>query len=321
MRAELRLVNALIGMSVGGGRWPTLLRDLGYRLSALQSAVSVDEGDGRGFVVPEAVFYSLDEKAVLPVESKSATFEARQGRRYWALTIDDLKAHGLIPDDVAVDAVVAPTYFCDRNNTAALKAAIGWFNTQEWAELPLVDYNHKRFELQCGSIRSPRLNDNFASGIYFDEVEWPTRFLRFDFESPDHEIVRPLAQELMFLLRDEQVTEFTADHLAGGHPATQSDGFIPHYEKFGADARKRWRVRIVFIVEELRVNYLNDVISRKAGEQAWVQEGSVDSPRRMRSMQERVQDYIGRKERGEPLRRQTQTPPLVGQEMLEEDEY
>lgn len=318
MRAELRLVNALIGMSVGGGQWPTLLRDLGYRLSALQSEVSVDDGGSRGLVVPEAVFYSLSSNAVFFVESKSATLDERQARRYWLMTTGDLKAHGLVPDAVQDDADVAPTYFCDRNNTPVLCASIEWFNREEAAALPLVDYNHKRFELQCGTIRARKLHENFESGIYFDEGVWPTRFVRFDFESPDHELVRPLGQELMSLLRDEEVTEFTVEDLARGHERTGSDGFIPYYAKFGADARKRWRSRVVTIVEELRVHYLKDIISRKPGEQAWGQVGSVDHPGRMRSIQERIQEYVSRKEQGEPLRRQTQTPPMIGQQMLEE---
>jgi hypothetical protein len=319
MRQELRLLNALVGMAVSTPGWPSVLRDLGYELTALHPEVSLLLSGERRTVVPEAVFQSTAEHDSFVVESKSSTFDPDQARKYWALVASDLAAHGAIRDDGALDVTsTSPAYFCASSHTPHLQPQIEAFNDGEEADLPLVDHDNLRFELQIGTIRNPPLNNAFSTGIYFNEVAWPSRYVPFDAESPEEEYLSSVFNELRaVLMADERIT-FTASDLASGIPDVNTQGCVPFYDTMGNQARRRITGQIAAIVDELRRYYLPSYLTRlERGKWRTAQEMTT---RRIGTVNDAMNDFILRKQEGRPLPTTLQTEQLIGEAEMEQPE-
>lgn len=308
MRQELRLVNALVGMTLRTGDWPQVLGDRGFVLTALQADVSL-ELDGRTrTVTPEAVFVSSGERWILMVESKSSSFDEGQARRYLAVLPSHLVARGLAPEGVAyLDA--EPVYFCAENHTATLAPTIEFFNDNEGVTLPLVDHNNHRFLLVEGRIRHRDLNDLFDGGVPFREDFWPSRFVPFDADSPKEEMRQPVLADLMRPLLDESVPAFRIQDVVGG-----PSGSVPLLEKMGTSARRRLLGKAAAIVEEFRVAYLHAYLVRSGTPPLWTKTEKKPSASHLFSLQT---DYFRRCETGEPLPRARQTERLMDEADLE----
>lgn len=321
MKAELRLVNALIAMSVPSTTWPTILADQGFTVSSIQRDVSILIGGSSRIVTPEVIFHSEDY--CLVIESKSSTFSEPQARKYWLVTAQDMRDSGCLPSGATGTEGAVPTYFCQAMHSEALGGRIDTFNDQEGADLPLVDYDNHRFQLTTrddgssrGRIRNPALESEFRSGVYFNESTWPTRFVPFDEESDPLEMMRPvLSTQLRHLLHHPDVVEFTAEHLLGGHPDAGDDGALVYWNQLGSQARRRL-IEIVFaMVEEFRVHYLTRYLSRLESPKGWRKTiEAVDHPAQYRKVHESIGDYIQRKESGVDL-------PLSGNTGQEELEF
>lgn len=318
MKEELRLLNALIGMAHGSARWPTPLRDLGYRLTSLQRDVGLTIDGEQQLVTPEAVFQSIDDDGCLIVESKSASFSAPQARKYWQLTATDLVTWGACVEPTELGShSVAPAYFCSRMHTEQLAPQVEEFNRTEPADLPLVDYDNHRFELRLGSVRLSRIHSLFDAGLHYEERDWPTRFVPFDDESPPGEIAPPVIAEVVALLLHPDVSEFTAEDVARGHPDSGGDGCVHFFGKMSTSKQHRYKIRIAEIIEQLRQHYLSDTIDRIGSGPRWRQVRPVSDGRQMKALTVRTNDFCRRLQEDEPLPRQRQHGVLITEEQLE----
>lgn len=319
MREELRVINALVGMTTGGGSWPTPLKAMGFTLTSIQRPVVLILNGDRRTVVPEAVFDSVDEGSALLVESKSASFNESQARRYLAVSTEDLVTSGAIPEPLDKDAhVVAPIYFCHALHETTLGEVIEFFNQSGGHELPLVSYDNHSFCLVAGLVRNARVHSLFDGQIHFNEIDWPTRFVPFDAESPDAEVVATVMAELGALLLDPEISEFSVDQIAGGHPDAGTDGAVPHYSQLGTDSRKRVRARVAALVEGFRRSYGTAYFDRKSKEKAWTKIKTVTPGTALKSFRAKSIDFSRRVQEDRPLPKDTQKPALISQIRLEE---
>ncbi len=77
MREELRLVNAVIGMTADMPGWPNVLHLQGFKLAALQRTVKV--AGLPGALTPEAIFFSATRNEAVVIESKSQSLSEPTG--------------------------------------------------------------------------------------------------------------------------------------------------------------------------------------------------------------------------------------------------
>lgn len=319
MKDELRLLNALIGMTQGIDGWPQPLKALGFRLTSLQRDVGVSVGGQQVIVTPEAVFQSLSEDGCLVVESKSASFDAPQARKYWTMNARDLVSYGACEEPADVNShVVAPVYFCARVHTSVLGPQVEDFNATEQAGLPLVDHDNHRLALTSGTIRMSSLHALLDGEVHYDEGNWPTRFVPFDSESPIAEIVGPVVAELTYLMLNPDVLTFTAEDLAQGHQDAGSDGCVPFYRRMGQHAQRRYRQRIAEVVEAFRLAYGRDYLDRTEQRAMWspLRDLSTGGPA-LTGWSNKTRDFAARIRAGRALPRQTQQPALIEQGDLE----
>lgn len=264
MKEELRAVNALVGMSVGVPSWPSLLKDEGFALVALEPEVSVRvNANLRVNVKPEAVFFSELRNQSLLLESKSATLNIRQAQGYHATSAADLQAVGALPADVdALGHRVVPLYIAAFGHEGDLATAIATFNHDHEADLPLVVYSNHRMWLAAGIIRNTYLHGAFDGHVSIDEGHWPSSLVPFDATSPKYDVAGPVISELVMMLVNEEITSFCAEDLAQGHPLGGGMGCVAFYAKLGAAKKSQFRLLIAEIVEEIRASYMSAYLTR-----------------------------------------------------------
>lgn len=256
-------MNALIGMCNRVSQWPSNLAQEGFTCTALQTDVLVVVDGRRVTLTPEAVLYSAEANEALLIECKSATLDPLQARKYAAVTGLDLAAAGCVPASSAATCLVTPVYFCREDNVVALRRLIDDLPA-DCADLPLVGYNHQRFRLVRGRFNGPRTRVALNAEIWFEERFWPTRYVPYDVDSPDRDLLTPLANELRARLMLGIGNPFTAEILAGGDETVGSDGCVPNFALLGGAARRRTIGRVRVLVEELRYHCLDNYLSRPA---------------------------------------------------------
>jgi hypothetical protein len=318
VKEELRVVNALIGMSVGVPGWPQLLKQEGFRLVALEQEISVRIDPARRCLIkPEAIFFSVDRNQTLLVEAKSASFNPKQALGYAKATAADLVAMGLVPPDVdQLGHVVVPCYFAPFGHEDDLSTSIGSFNHERDADLPLVVYSNHSMYLAAGSVRNRTLHTAFDGHVAISEATWPTTFVPFDSDSPKCDIAGPVVQVLMQYLLNDEINNFTVDDIAGGHTSTATDGCVRYFQRLGPSKRAQIRSRITEIVEELRISYLSNLITR-TGNHDWVLAGHLRG-RGITTVNQAFQEYRALVEQGQAL-----PPPrqrdVLGQVVADDD--
>ncbi len=296
MREELRLVNAVIGMTADMPGWPNVLHLQGFKLAALQRTVKV--AGLPGALKPEAIFFSATRNEAVVIESKSQSLSEPQAHKYWNLTMEDLIEADCLPGS-ASSGGISPVYFCEEEAGGHLGPAIEHFNDQYDANLPLVVYNNKQFRLRTGDIRNRGLHTAFSSTLWFDERYWPTRFVPYDAESSPEELLPGLLQELRALLWAAEVDLISAEQLAGGHPSIASDGCVPSFTALHGLPRKQLIGMIRVLVEELRYHCLKNYLGRqKAG--SWKRKSTL-STRALQRVGPCLRSYLEHKREGTPF--------------------
>lgn len=270
MKEELRVVNGVIGMSVGVPGWPSVLRDQGFNLVALEQDVSVRVGRKGVLVRPEAIFFSQAVNQTVVVEAKSATLKEKQAAGYYAMTGDDLVNMGILPAGTdTVGHVVVPIYFTPFGHAEELANTLATVNSREGFDLPLISYSNHDMHLVTGAVRNSHLHTAFDGYLSIKEQYWPSVFVPFDSESAAFELSGVVIQELLMCLMSDSVDRFTARELASGHPSTGSQGCIPFFTQYGSSKRSRFLTRIAEIVEGLRRHYMESYFAR-SGPVEWV---------------------------------------------------
>jgi hypothetical protein len=309
VREELRLLNALIGMTMDVDGWPQPLGARGFALTALQPELTPTlEGRVRK-VVPEAVFQSVQRHWVLLIESKSATFDEDQATRYLAVVADDLVARAAAVEDPAGIAGIDPVYFCQAASSPELSSRVKWFNDSKSMHLPLVDYNHHRFQRIVGHLNDSELDALFEGGIHFHDTPWPTRFVPFDAESPIDEMIVPVLSELTMRLLDESTESFDAHEIA-----TQA---VPFLKEMGSETRRKIVGKVMAVVEEFRGAYLKGLLERSGGTPPTWSKTPELATKQTTTLYTMQKDYLSRKREGRKLPQQKQVEQLLDEIRIE----
>ena len=160
-----RLINCVIGLCNKTDKWPSALRDVGYKVQLIEQTLKLHSG---GVVVPDVVAVSNQCHHILIVDCKSGrNINSEQNERYSQLTSDVLFRF--------VD-VHEPSKFNHKFCYADTQAHHA--NLKSHTEHPFVTFSADAIKGE-GDFGELQTNKNLHQTIRLDDMREPTNFYPF----------------------------------------------------------------------------------------------------------------------------------------------
>ncbi len=243
LQRDLIPVNALIGFLKRDRRWPSVLYELGYRLSMIDQRVTAPP---IGTAEIDVICLKHRANHAILWECKSGrTVDERQARVYAAVSAEDVQRTGNVTFPRPAEASVQQAYCCLESEGESIVSALASMGLN----IPVVALGTQARAIS-GRFRDSETHDRFAAGFSLPPLEEVPRFLIANAHTPKERIAPALFATVVSFLR-RQRGKFSVRHLL--------QETFPDWDCMGTDLRRHLLSTANDIIVELCKNELNEM--------------------------------------------------------------
>ena len=198
MDPHLRLVNALIGLSVGAPPWPRVLGDLGYELYWVGPQFTLTTGR---VMNPDLLLLRRDIDHALVIEAKSGTsLKQRQLTAAAEMTVSDLWQGASLVFGSRDRASF--TYVLACLSPGAVEVS-GQLDAGK-LPFPVVSFAPQSVRIERGRVGDNELQTILESGVDLGNDLYPTQFIPFDNNSSLAEVAASLLVQIIQVIANRE---------------------------------------------------------------------------------------------------------------------
>ncbi len=243
----------IIGFCNKVAGWPSILKDLGYKVDWIEPKLFNSEGER---VVPDIMLTSNKFCHSLIIECKGGkSANKEQIKKLSRLTVESIKDRASIydPSRLNLDICFA-SFMKDSENIIRL--------TKKYS-FPALLFSDTQMRRE-GEFKSKHLNEKLTDAIHLDGYP-PTNYIPFTSDDDINLIASYVLQEIVSITlkhsRDDEITFDTEDIL---------ERIFPVWKKFDIEAKKKLRNRVDNILREISRRKLNEYLKKIKGRPTWV---------------------------------------------------